>query len=91
MSAGRIASEKDRRSVGGDPPQSERRGGKGSFRSDLFYRIQVARISLPSLAPVKIPLLVASFLAQFSAASGKRVTDVSHDALRLLAELPLAR
>ena len=60
---------------------------KGTFRSDLFYRIRVARISLPSLRARRedIPLLVASFLAQFSAASGKRVTDVSHDALRLLA------
>jgi sigma-54 dependent transcriptional regulator, acetoin dehydrogenase operon transcriptional activator AcoR len=60
---------------------------KGTFRSDLFYRIRVARISLPSLRARRedIPLLAASFLAQFSAASGKRVTDVSHDALRLLA------
>ena len=60
---------------------------KGTFRSDLFYRIRVARISLPSLRARRedIPLLATSFLAQFSAASGKRVTDVSHDALRLLA------
>ena len=60
---------------------------KGTFRSDLFYRIRVARISLPPLRARRedIPLLAASFLAQFSAASGKRVTDVSHDALRLLA------
>ena len=60
---------------------------KGSFRSDLFYRIRVARISLPSLRARRedIPLLAASFLAQFSAASGKRVTELSHDALRLLA------
>ncbi len=61
---------------------------KGSFRSDLFYRIRVARISLPPLRARRedIPLLAASFLAQFSAASGKRVTELSHDALRLLAD-----
>ena len=66
---------------------------KGSFRSDLFYRIRVARISLPSLRARRedIPLLPASFLAQFSAASGNRVTELSHDALRLLAGLRLAR
>ena len=60
---------------------------KGTFRSDLFYRIRVARISVPPLRGRRedIPLLASSFLAQFSAASGKRVTDVSHDALRLLA------
>jgi transcriptional regulator with PAS, ATPase and Fis domain len=61
---------------------------KGSFRSDLFYRIRVARISLPPLRARRedIPLLAASFLAQFSAASGKRATEMSHDALRLLAD-----
>jgi sigma-54 dependent transcriptional regulator, acetoin dehydrogenase operon transcriptional activator AcoR len=61
---------------------------KGSFRSDLFYRIRVARISLPPLRARRedIPLLAASFLAQFSAASGKTVTELSHDALRLLAD-----
>jgi sigma-54 dependent transcriptional regulator, acetoin dehydrogenase operon transcriptional activator AcoR len=61
---------------------------KGSFRSDLFYRIRVARISLPPLRARRedIPLLAASFLAQFSAASGTRVTELSHDALRLLVD-----
>ncbi len=63
---------------------------KGSFRSDLFYRIRVARITLPPLRDRRedIPLLAASFLAQLSAASGKRVTEVSQDALRLLAGYP---
>lgn len=58
----------------------------GRFRSDLFYRIRVARINLPALRQRRadIPSLTASFLAQFSAASGKRVTEVSQDALRLL-------
>jgi sigma-54 dependent transcriptional regulator, acetoin dehydrogenase operon transcriptional activator AcoR len=63
---------------------------KGRFRWDLFYRIRVARISVPPLRERRedIPLLTASFLAQFSAASGKRVTEVSRDALRLLADHP---
>ena len=66
---------------------------KGTFRSDLFYRIRVARISLPPMRARRedIPLLAASFLAQFSAASGKRVTDVSHDVFALARGLPLAR
>jgi len=61
---------------------------KGTFRSDLFYRIRVARISVPPLRARRedIPLLAASFLAQFAAASGKPVTELSHDALRRLAE-----
>jgi PAS domain S-box-containing protein len=63
---------------------------KGNFRADLLYRIRVARITVPSLRQRRedIPLLAASFLAQFSAASGKRVSEVSHDALRLLVEHP---
>jgi sigma-54 dependent transcriptional regulator, acetoin dehydrogenase operon transcriptional activator AcoR len=63
---------------------------KGSFRSDLFYRIRVARITLPPLRDRRedIPLLADSFLAQLSAASGKRVTEVNRDALRLLTAYP---
>ncbi len=63
---------------------------KGNFRSDLFYRIRVARITLPPLRDRRedIPLLTASFLAQLSAASGKRVTEVSDDVLRLLMGYP---
>jgi sigma-54 dependent transcriptional regulator, acetoin dehydrogenase operon transcriptional activator AcoR len=63
---------------------------KGNFRSDLFYRIRVARITLPPLRERRedIPLLTASFLAQLSAGSGKRVTEVSDDALRLLTGYP---
>jgi PAS domain S-box-containing protein len=61
---------------------------KGSFRSDLFYRVRVARITLPPLRTRRedVPLLAASFLAQFSATSGKRVTEFSQDALRLLSD-----
>ena len=46
---------------------------KGNFRTDLFYRIRVARITVPELRERRedIPLLAASFLAQFSAAGGK--------------------
>jgi PAS domain S-box-containing protein len=58
----------------------------GRFRPDLFYRIRVARITLPPLRQRRedIPSLAASFLAQFSAANGKRVTEISQEALRLL-------
>jgi DNA-binding NtrC family response regulator len=63
---------------------------KGNFRTDLFYRIRVARIALPALRERRedIPLLAASFLAQFSATGGKRVTELSHEAVRLLIDHP---
>jgi DNA-binding NtrC family response regulator len=64
--------------------------GKGSFRSDLFYRIRVGRISVPPLRERRedIPVLAASFLGQIAAASGKRVCGFSQDALRLLLDYP---
>ncbi len=63
---------------------------KGNFREDLFYRIRVARIAVPALRERRedIPLLAASFLAQFSAAGAKPVTELSHSALRLLMDHP---
>ena len=61
---------------------------KGNFRSDLLYRIRVARILLPPLRQRRedIPLLAASFLAQSVTASGKPVKELNLEALRLLSE-----
>jgi sigma-54 dependent transcriptional regulator, acetoin dehydrogenase operon transcriptional activator AcoR len=63
---------------------------KGNFRTDLFYRIRVARMTVPALRERRedIPLLAASFLAQFSAAAAKRVTELSNEAVRLLTDYP---
>ncbi len=60
----------------------------GRFRADLFYRIRVARITLPPLRQRRedIPSLAVSFLAQFSAASGKPVSEISQEAMRLLVD-----
>jgi len=61
---------------------------KGNFRADLLYRIRVARILLPPLRQRRedIPLLAASFLAQFATVSDKPVKELSLEALRLLSE-----
>jgi DNA-binding NtrC family response regulator len=63
---------------------------QGRFRSDLLYRIRVARIAIPPLRQRRedIPLLTTSFLAQSSVASGKAVQGASPEASRLLSEYP---
>jgi len=59
---------------------------KGSFREDLFYRLNVVRLELPPLRERKedIPLLVDHFIARFNRRQGKGVTGVAPDALALL-------
>lgn len=63
---------------------------QGVFRPDLLYRIRVARIRVPPLRERRddIPLLVASFLRQSRATTGKPVHEVDHQAMRILLEYP---
>lgn len=59
--------------------------GVGTFRQDLYFRLNVVQIKLPSLREhkVDIPLLVAHFLEKFSDPP-HRVCAISDDALRRL-------
>jgi transcriptional regulator with PAS, ATPase and Fis domain len=59
---------------------------RGTFRTDLLYRIRVARIQLPPLRDRRddIPLLAGAFLSQIRATMGKEVDQISPEALRLL-------
>ena len=57
----------------------------GTFREDLFYRLNVINLRLPPLREraADIPLLVAHFLRRFEADDGKKLT-MSPAALELL-------
>ena len=50
---------------------------KGAFREDLYYRLNVMHISMPSLRSRKedIPLLVNHFLEKFDASHSKKITS----------------
>ncbi|MGP1310967.1 MAG: sigma-54-dependent transcriptional regulator [Phycisphaerales bacterium] len=59
---------------------------KGSFREDLYYRINVVRIDLPPLRErsCDIPMLAKHFLEKHARELGKRLVGFSDDALAAL-------
>jgi two-component system response regulator HydG len=58
----------------------------GAFREDLFYRLNVIPIFLPSLSDRKDDLdsLIHIFIKKFNQTHGKRITGVAPDALSVL-------
>ena len=59
---------------------------QGSFRQDLFYRINVVKIFVPPLRQRKedIPLLVEHFINRFNQLKGKDITGVSDEVAAIL-------
>ncbi len=59
---------------------------QGTFREDLYYRINVARLRLPPLRQRKedIPLLVVHFIRKFNRLNNKELRGISPPALSLL-------
>jgi two-component system response regulator HydG len=62
----------------------------GRFREDLYYRLNVINLTLPSLRqrPSDIPALAMHFLKRYAEENGKTVSSISDGALALLANHP---
>ncbi len=58
----------------------------GTFREDLYYRLNVIRLDIPALRERRadIPLLAAFFLRRYARENGRDITGFSEDALQRL-------
>ncbi|MXN90376.1 response regulator [Flavobacterium sp. Sd200] len=92
----RVLQEKEINRIGGNMPikvdiriiaatnrNLEKEVADGRFRLDLYYRLNIFPIELPSLRERKddIPLLVDHFIEQYNQKTGKRVTGLSERAM----------
>ncbi len=62
----------------------------GTFREDLYYRLDVVQIPVPPLRERRedIPLLMDHFIRKYNQRFGKRLTHVSPKALEVLRQAP---
>jgi two-component system response regulator AtoC len=90
----RIGSQKplpvDVRLVAATNRNLERMVQQGTFREDLFFRLNVVRITMPALRerPEDIPLLLDHFLREFARENGLPPPEIEPGAMRYLQAYP---
>jgi two-component system response regulator PilR (NtrC family) len=80
----------DTRIISATNQDPEKKLRDGSFREDLYYRLNVIPIHLPPLRERKedIPILTKYFIEKYSREFGKEVKNISTYAMELLMEYP---
>ena len=60
--------------------------GRGQFRDDLYYRLNIVKLTLPPLADHRedIPLLIEHFIRRFNATKDKNIEGISPEAFAVL-------
>ena len=68
----------------------ERAVARGQFREDLYYRLNVIPISIPSLKqrPDDVPLLMHHFIQRFNQSKNRNLLGATPEAMRLLCAYP---
>jgi len=99
----RVLQDKEVRKVGGTSPVTvdvriiaatnadlERKIREGSFREDLYYRLNVLPISIPPLrkVPSDIPLIARHLVVKLNQQFGREVEGIADDAMDILAGHP---
>jgi len=79
-------SDVDVRVIAATNKDLEKEISEGRFREDLFYRLSVIPIHLPSLRERRedIPLLAREFLERFAKSMGKNIDGIDPEAMRRL-------
>ncbi|WP_297774114.1 sigma-54 dependent transcriptional regulator [uncultured Roseovarius sp.] len=82
----RLESGTEARLIAGGTSDLEHAAAEGRFNADLFYRLEVLRVRIPSLSerPEDIPVLFRHYVAQAAEQAGLTAPEISPDHLAAL-------